>query len=234
MLGRWRDFVVFDDELYLLSDDFTIQVFEVIFDRNGTPTPALRAVRTLRMTGVSSDHRGRRLTTSDGRLYFLVKISRFEIAAYRVNPRTGAATLDISSIPRPREWMEMFKNLLVADDQSVYERNDDGELIRRTSVEDLPLQFDTLNFFLMDKSLVANKAIVKDHDGCIIYVDSDNGGRLELYDPDLRKARDLGTLSMPDDMGYIKISLDEKRHLLYSSVETWANKTGLLSVFSVL
>ena len=75
------------------------------------------------------------------------------------------------------------------------------------------------------------QALVRDGDGCLLYLDAD--GRLTLHDVDLRPVGDLGRLPVDARRRMPRMWLDDRRGLLY--VWWWElNAMPLLNVFSIM
>ena len=157
---------------------------------------------------------------------------------YQIDPVTGQASLILSGsvgnlVFSALEWD--VKRYLAADDLTVYELQPNGNLNEHGSVEgdtddDDPIPTDAVWRCIQMRTRMSfrRQAIVKDADGCLLFLDAD--GRLRLYGPDHRLARELGQLNIPDGAGRFAarcMSLDASRGLLYvfyaSDVDSQSN-----------
>ena len=217
---------------------------------------AAARLRTIQRIGVDAFDRRRRtltmrrvgtLTTKDvihslfhcnGRLYVTVydddgDTNNPYVTILEVDRETGVTRTAARCDDEPIFFKEDF--LVVFADMSVYRRSVDGAVLEPATLADARMRRPRL-FVRPPESgglcaavsatwkFSMYTACCKDRDGCVIHVD--NAGRLRLYGPDLRLARDFGrvpqfdaqsgaAMAGPVDRLFTRIALDDDRGLLY-------------------
>ena len=264
----------FNNELFTVADDDppTVRVYHATaaIDRPlDSPVRTLRLAGLSAATGPRPPAEptrtiGRRLESCNGRLYLVGHDERDVITAHSVDPLTGRTTLalppaDLREIwparpaavwPPTAYWPEMAH--IIADDLTVYERRArtgeltafDATAAREALGAAAPHPTTTLACKLMERPMADSRAVVRDHVGCLLYVDADDG-RVQLYAPlprddsggssDLRLVGDLGPLPefrVNDD--YIRMWLDESGGRLFVGNLDVGNVVRSILVYSVI